>query len=42
MDASDLPDGVLDGCVVSACGALRFPASSAGVVEVRYPIVFGQ
>jgi TonB family protein len=39
VEKSTLPAS-LDACVVSAFGALRFPASSAGVLTVRYPIRF--
>ena len=39
VEKSTLPASV-DACVVSAFGALRFPASSAGALTVRYPIRF--
>ena len=40
VEKSTLPAGALQGCVVAAFGALRFPVSSAGVLTVLYPIRF--
>jgi hypothetical protein len=40
VERSTLPAGALEGCVLSAFGALRFPASSAGVLTVVYPLGF--
>ena len=37
---STLPAGAFQGCVLAAFGALRFPASSAGVLTVQYPLGF--
>ncbi len=35
-----LPAGAFQACVLTAFGALRFPASSAGVLTVNYPLAF--
>jgi hypothetical protein len=40
VSRSTLPAGAIQACVVTAFGALRFPASSAGVLTVRYPLGF--
>ena len=37
---STLPAGAMQACVVTAWSALRFPASSAGVLTVHYPLGF--
>jgi len=37
---STMPAGAFQGCVLAAFGALRFPASSAGVLTVQYPLGF--
>ncbi len=40
VERSTFGGNALEGCVVAAFGALRFPASSAGVMTVLYPIRF--
>lgn len=40
VEKSTLPAAAMDGCVLAAFGALRFPASSAGVLTVLYPLRF--
>jgi hypothetical protein len=40
MEKTTLPAGAFQACVLAAFGALRFPASSAGVLTVEYPLGF--
>jgi TonB family protein len=40
VEKSTVPAGAFQGCVLAAFDTLRFPASSAGVLAVKYPLGF--